>query len=200
MTLLVTAIFAVLCAVVLWVELLLRTAVLYAAVLFAAPVFSGLVDRSLWRHSRRWVSFTVSVVMAKPVVVAILSLAAAGAGDGGPGDGFSSVFVACALLLVAVFAVGLLFRIVPSIGDEIAGAVTARRELRTATPNVPLPGPGNVLRQSVQAHLVRGPRRAAVGAGAGGAVLAAGVAAHRAASAPVRAAAAGASAAVKGVG
>ena len=60
-------------------------------------------------------------------------------------------------MLVAIFCVGLLFRIVPNVGDEIAGAVTARRELKAGTPNSPLPSAGNVVRQSIQTHLVPRP-------------------------------------------
>ena len=194
-TVLIASLVTILCAVVLWVELLLRTAIIYVATLFAAPTFSGLVDRSLWRHSRRWVFFVVSVIFAKPVVVAVLGLAAAGAGWGGSADGFSSVFVAVALMIVSIFCVGLLFRLIPNAGDEIAGALTARREMRANTPNSPLPGPGAVLRQGVQSHLVRGMSGAGarsagasgVGVGAAAAgpavgVVAAGAAAHRATS------------------
>lgn len=190
-TLLIAALFTILCAVVLWVELLLRSAIVYVAVLFAAPTFSGLVDRSLWKHARRWVFFTVSVVFAKPVVVAVLGLAAAGAADGGSQDGFSSVFVALALMLVAIFCVGLLFRIVPNVGDELAGALTARRELKAGTPNSPLPSAGSVVRQSIQTHLVPRPGSRpsmAMASGGAGAVAPVGVAlaAHRTAGAVVR--------------
>ena len=189
-TVLIASLVTIVCAVVLWVELLLRTAIIYVATLFAAPTFSGLVDRSLWRHSRRWVFFVVSVVFAKPVVVAVLGLAAAGAGAGGSADGFSSVFVALALMIVAIFCVGLLFRIIPNAGDEIAGALTARREIRAGTPNSPLPGPGVVLRQGVQSHLVRGVSGArTAGAAAArpvGGAVAAGAVAHRAATGVTR--------------
>lgn len=187
-TLLIASVFTIMCAVVLWVELLLRSAIVYVAVLFAAPTFSGLVDRGLWKHAKRWVYFTVSVVFAKPVVIAVLGLAAAGAAGGGRDDDFSSVFIALALMLVAIFCVGLLFRIVPNVGDQIAGAVTARRELKSGTPNSPLPSVGNVVRQGIQTHLV--PRPAARTAAAGGAGLAAPVGAalvaHRATSSVVR--------------
>lgn len=187
---LLAALMTVFCAGILWVELLLRTAIIYVSLLFAAPTFSGLVDRSMWRHSRRWVGFTVSVVFAKPVVVAVLSLAAAGAESGGSGDAFTSVFVSLALLIVAIFCVGLLFRVVPSVGDEIAGAVSARREINSATPHSPVPGPIPVMRQSLQSHMVRAAmtRKAAVAGAAGPAAPAAvaAVAAHRAATAAGR--------------
>lgn len=178
-TVLITAVVAIFCAVILWVELLLRTAIIYVSLLFAAPTFSGLVDRGLWKHARRWVYFTVSVIFAKPVVAAVLSLAAAGAAGGSGADGFTSVFVALALLMVSIFCVGLLFRLVPNAGDEMAGALHARRELKAGTPNSPVPGPSSVLRQSVQTHLVRGGSRAgaaravpaAAGAAAGPAIV-----------------------------
>lgn len=192
-TVLITAVVTIFCSVILWLELLLRTAIIYVATLFAAPTFAGLVDRALWKHARRWIYFTISVIFAKPVVVAVLGLAAAGAGDAGTSDGFSSVFVALALMIVSIFCVGLLFRVIPNAGDEIAGALAARREINSSTPHSPLPGPGVVVRQSVQSHLVRGAARAGasrgafVGAGAVAAPLAAatvaGASAHRAATA-----------------
>jgi hypothetical protein len=180
---LLAALATVFCAGILWVELLLRTAVIYVSLLFAAPTFSGLVDRSLWRHSRRWVGFTVSVIFAKPVVVAVLSLAAAGAEGGGTADAFTSVFVSLALLIVAIFCVGLLFRVVPSVGDEIAGAISARREINSSTPHSPVPGPIPVMRQGLQSHMVRtvATRKAAVAGAAAAPAAGAAVAAHRAA-------------------
>lgn len=179
---LIAAVAAVFCAGILWVELLLRTAIIYVSLLFAAPTFSGLVDRSLWKHARRWISFTISVIFAKPIVVAVLSLAAAGAQGGSTSDAYSSVFVSLTLLVVAIFAVGLLFRFVPNAGDEIAGALTARRELNASTPHSPLPGPGVVVRQSVQSHLVKAASVRRVATAPVVPVAAAGLAAHRLAS------------------
>lgn len=201
---LVAAIFTILCAGILWLELLLRTATVYVSLLFAAPTFSGLVDRSLWKHARRWVTFTVSVIFAKPVVVAVLSLAAAG-GSAGTEDGFTSVFVGLALLVVAIFCVGLLFRLVPNAADEMAGVLSARREINAATPHSPLPGPSAVVRQSVQSHVVRGAsaRGASVGAAAAGPVGAAvlvGAAAHRVVQQPVHVAARSAASAGQAAG
>jgi hypothetical protein len=204
--LLVAALATVFCAGVLWVELLLRTAIIYVSLLFAAPTFSGLVDRGLWKHARRWVYFTVSVIFAKPVVVAVLALAASGASAGGPEDAFTSIFVSLALLIVAIFCVGLLFKLVPNAGDEIAGALSARRELTSATPNSPVPGPGIVVRQSVQSHLVRSATRATTGVTAGAAtapvaaVSGAGIAAHRTVGAAARAATSSAGAAASSGG
>jgi hypothetical protein len=190
---LIAGVFTILCAGILWLELLLRTAVVYVSLLFAAPTFSGLVDRSLWRHSRRWLTFTVSVIFAKPVVVAVLSLAAAGTSSGTQ-DGFTSVFVGLALLVIAIFCVGLLFRLVPNAADEMVGVLNARREVNAATPHSPLPAPSTVVKQSVQSHLVRSAttRAAAV---SGGAAVAAPIAAsavaggvHRVVQQPVKAA------------
>lgn len=160
-TLMVASLLTIGCALVLWVELLLRSAIVYVALLFAAPTFSGLVDRSLWRHCRTWLYFMISVVFAKPVVVAVLLLAAGATGDASTQDSFSSVFVGIALLLVAIFCVGLLFRLVPNAGDQMAGVLNARREMRAGTPNLPLPSPGAMVKQSLQTHIVQGVRRVA---------------------------------------
>lgn len=172
-TLIVTCLVVIGCVVVLWVELVLRAAIIYVALLFAAPTFSGLVDRSLWRHSRKWLYFTVSIIFAKPLVVAVILLASGAIGGASTRDHLSSVFAGVALLLVAIFCVGLLFRLVPNAGDQIAGALSARREIRAGTPNLPIPSPAVMVRQSLQTHLLQAVRKSATGpvatAAAGGA-------------------------------
>jgi hypothetical protein len=110
-------------AVLVWLELLLRSAAVYVAVL-AWPAISH------W--SRRLADTLAALVLSKLVIVAVLSLAvgalAGGTGStpsgaSGAGGGFASVLGGAALLLLAGLAPWSLFRLLPFLE---AGAVGHR--------------------------------------------------------------------------
>jgi len=82
---------------VLWVELLIRSAMLYVGAVLAAPIYSGLVDRELWGHVRRWAGLMIAVDMVKPVIVIVLSLSTA-ISSTGPQDAFGSVLSGLAII------------------------------------------------------------------------------------------------------
>lgn len=52
--LIVVSLVTVLAAGVLYLELFIRAALLYVGALLGVVVYSGLVDRNLWGHVRRW--------------------------------------------------------------------------------------------------------------------------------------------------
>ncbi len=106
-------------AFVLWLELLVRAAAVYVAVLFLPLALASLVWPAISHWCRRLVDTLVALVLAKFVIVAILSLAA-GALASGTGTGFASVLGGAALLLLAAFAPFTLLRLVPMVE---AGAV-----------------------------------------------------------------------------
>jgi hypothetical protein len=175
-TLLLVAVLAMIGAAVIWLELLVRTAALYVVILFAAPVASGLINRSTWPSVRRWVYFTVAIIMSKPAVGAVLALATTMLAHGSSKDAFSSVLTGIALMFMAIFATGLLFKFIPHVGDEIAHVTSARRELSSSGPAAAVPGPANIAQTSIQTHAasmtsrVGRPATATAGA-AGGAAL-----------------------------
>lgn len=110
---------------VLWVELVIRAALLYAGALLGLIVYSGLVDRELWTRVRRWVGMMVAIILIKPIIVIVLSLAnALTSGDGADTD-ISAIMSGLSIILLAIFASALLFRMIPGMGDEI---VAARRD------------------------------------------------------------------------
>lgn len=160
-TVLLVALLMVVCALVLWLELLLRAAAIYAVTLFAAPVASGLVNRNTWGSVRRWVHFLIALILAKPAVAAVLALAATLAAHGGTADNFSSVLVAVALLMMAIFATALLFKFIPHVGDELAHVASARRELANSGPAAAFPGPASIANRSINVHASNGTRKSA---------------------------------------
>jgi hypothetical protein len=107
-------------AMLLWLELVVRTAAIYVAVLFLPLAMATLVWPAVSHWCRRLAETLAALVLSKLVVVAILSLAAGAlAGNGGTAD-LSGVISGAALLLLAAFSPFTLLRLVPAVE---AGAV-----------------------------------------------------------------------------
>src|SRR6185437_9701165 len=83
-------------ALVLWFELLARTAAVYVAVLFLPLGLASLVWPAISHWARRLAETLTALVLSKFVIVVVLSLAVSALGSGGQ-DGLSSVFAGAAL-------------------------------------------------------------------------------------------------------
>ncbi|MET7981665.1 hypothetical protein [Streptomyces sp. NPDC005281] len=119
--LIVVSMVSILAAGILWLELVIRAALLYVGALLGTVVYAGLVDKNLWGHVRRWAGIMIAVILVKPVIVIVLGLAGALSSDSGP-DSFSAVVSGLAIILLAIFASAMIYRFVPGFGDEIAGS------------------------------------------------------------------------------
>ncbi|MFE4701309.1 hypothetical protein ACFRIC_30040 [Streptomyces sp. NPDC056738] len=119
--LIVVSMVSILAAGILWLELVIRAALLYVGALLGTVVYAGLVDKNLWGHVRRWAGIMIAVILVKPVIVIVLGLAGALSSDNGP-DAFSAVVSGLAIILLAIFASAMIYRFVPGFGDEIAGS------------------------------------------------------------------------------
>ena len=75
--LIVVSLVSILAAGVLWLELVIRAALLYVGALLGTVVYAGLVDKNLWGHVRRWAGIMIAVILVKPVIVIVLGLAGA---------------------------------------------------------------------------------------------------------------------------
>ncbi|MGW1882096.1 hypothetical protein [Streptomyces sp. NPDC001970] len=117
--LIIVSLVTVLAAGVLYLELFIRAVLLYVGALLGVVVYAGLVDKNLWGHVRRWAGIMIAVILVKPVIVIVLGLAGALSGDDGP-DSLSAVVTGLAIILLAIFASGMIYRFVPGFGDEIA--------------------------------------------------------------------------------
>ncbi|WP_439676108.1 hypothetical protein [Embleya sp. MST-111070] len=165
-------------AAVLWVELLVRAAMLYVGAILGTAVYSGLVDKAMWHHVRRWAGIMIAVLLAKPVIVIVLGLATA-VSTGGKDDAFSAVLSGLAILFLSIFASVLIYRFVPSIGDDMAALHSSRKAMQSSGPASAVNGPATYVKQGIQAHASRG----STGSGAGSAPVTAnavssGIAAH----------------------
>ncbi|MFG2621770.1 hypothetical protein ACGFXC_29545 [Streptomyces sp. NPDC048507] len=181
--LIVVALVTVLAAGVLWLELVIRAALLYVGALLGTVVYSGLVDRNMWGHVRRWAGIMIAVILVKPVIVIVLGLAGALAGEKGP-NAFSAVVSGLAIILLAIFASAMIYRFVPGFGDEIASARSNRSKATDgAQAAAVISSPASLVSQGIKTHSSRGggggAHRADGGStGGGGNQLSGGMAAH----------------------
>ncbi|MEV6212285.1 hypothetical protein [Kitasatospora sp. NPDC051914] len=176
--LIIVSLVAVLAAAVLWIELLIRAAMLYVGALLGTAVYAGLVDKQLWKHVRRWAGLMLAVDLAKPIIVIILGLAGAVATGAGANDDFARVLSGLAILFLSIFASAAVYRFVPGFGDELQQMRRARASAVSAG-SAMINGPANLVKQGISAHGSRGgPQTANASSGSGGGSVAPGIAAH----------------------
>ncbi|MFC8230949.1 hypothetical protein [Streptomyces sp. NPDC057287] len=178
--LIVVSLVSILAAGILWLELVIRAALLYVGALLGVVVYSGLVDKNMWGHVRRWAGIMIAVIMVKPVIVIVLGLAGALSADDGP-NAFSAVVSGLAIILLAIFASAMIYRFVPGFGDEIQGARTNRKQATDGSQAAAMiSSPAALVSQGIKTHSGRGGGEG--GGGGGGArpsnPASGGVAAH----------------------
>ncbi|MFI7383586.1 hypothetical protein [Streptomyces sp. NPDC049813] len=164
--LIVVSLVSILAAGVLYLELYLRAVLLYVGALLGVVVYAGLVDKNLWGHVRRWVGIMVAIILVKPVIVIVLGLAGALSGsDDGP-DSLAAVVSGLAIVLLAIFASGMIYRFVPGFGDEMAN-VRKNRIMQGAEGKAAaaFTSPAALVSQGIKTHSAR----ADSGGGGGGA-------------------------------
>ncbi|MFF9172047.1 MULTISPECIES: hypothetical protein [unclassified Streptomyces] len=153
--LIVVSLVSILAAGVLWLELVIRAALLYVGALLGTVVYSGLVDKNLWGHVRRWAGIMIAVILVKPVIVIVLGLAGALSSGNGP-DAFSAVVSGLAIILLAIFASAMIYRFVPGFGDEIVNSRNNRimqgAENKAAAV---ISSPASLVAQGIKTHSTR---------------------------------------------
>ncbi|MBA2947339.1 hypothetical protein [Streptomyces himalayensis] len=154
--LIVVSLVSILAAGVLWLELVLRAALLYVGALLGTVVYAGLVDKNLWGHVRRWAGIMIAVILVKPVIVIVLGLAGALSAEDGP-NAFSAVVSGLAIILLAIFASAMIYRFVPGFGDEIANSRN-NRIMRGAENKAAavISSPAALVSQGIKTHSARG--------------------------------------------
>jgi hypothetical protein len=102
----------VLGGIMLWLELILRSAAIYLAVFFLPLALAGLVWPATSHWAKRMVETLVAVILSKFVVVVALSLAVRAVANGATAD---NVLAGGAMFLLAAFAPFTLLRFAPII-------------------------------------------------------------------------------------
>jgi hypothetical protein len=180
------SIIAICAAAVVWLEMWIRTAMLYIGALLGTVVYAGLVDKQLWKHVRRWAGLMIAVILIKPVIVIVLGLAGAIASSAGANDAFSTVTSGVAILALSIFASSVIYRFVPGFGDDMVAMRQTRAQAVSAGRAV-VNGPANFMKQGINTHAGRDGEGG--GGGGGGsrgdsAGVSPGIAAHAARTAP----------------
>ncbi|MFI6944190.1 hypothetical protein ACIBI4_33465 [Streptomyces sp. NPDC050418] len=154
--LIVVSLVSILAAGVLWLELVIRAALLYVGALLGTVVYAGLVDKNLWSHVRRWAGIMIAVILVKPVIVIVLGLAGALSDEDGP-NAFSAVVSGLSIILLAIFASAMIYRFVPGFGDEIAAGrnnrIMSGAESKAAAV---ISSPAALVSQGIKTHSTRG--------------------------------------------
>ncbi|WP_128381714.1 hypothetical protein [Streptomyces cavernae] len=153
--LILVSLISILAAGILYLELYLRAVLLYVGALLGVVVYSGLVDKNLWGHVRRWAGVMIAVILVKPVIVIVLGLAGALSSDGGP-DSLAAVVSGLAIILLAIFASAMIYRFVPGFGDEIANSRN-NRIMRGAEGKAAavISSPATLVAQGIRTHSAR---------------------------------------------
>ncbi|MFJ8078973.1 hypothetical protein ACIQ7Q_34840 [Streptomyces sp. NPDC096176] len=149
----ILSIVSILAAGVVWLELVVRTALLYVGAALGTVVYAGLVDRDLWGRVRRWVGIMVAVILVKPIIVIVLLLASALAG-GEPNTDPTSAIVSGLAIIIAVFA-SALFKMIPGMGDDIIAARRESYDPASKQAVVLVTKPVSTMRQGISTHADR---------------------------------------------
>lgn len=153
--LIIVSLVTVLAAGVLYLELFLRAVMLYVGALLGVVVYSGLVDKNMWGHVRRWAGIMIAVILVKPVIVIVLGLAGALSSSTGP-DSFSAVVSGLAIILLAIFASAMIYRFVPGFGDEIVASRNNRLHRGGEnTAAAVISSPASLVSQGIKTHSTR---------------------------------------------
>ncbi|MEU7230078.1 hypothetical protein [Streptomyces chrestomyceticus] len=163
-------------ALLMWVELLIRSAAIYVGVALGPVVNAGLVDRDLWGKSKKWVGALFALGISKPVLFALLGLGGAILSDasGGMSDAVSKILVGALILLLAVFASATIYKWVPAFGDEMAQIHHDRKAATSAGPASAVDGPAQHANRAMSMHVQDSLVGGGKSSGGGGAARAAG--------------------------
>jgi len=133
---------AIVGAMVVWISLLIRKALLLIAIVFAPIALAG----SSWDHTRSWVSrwatFVIAMILSKVVLVVIFLLATAQVSAPIDADleSVSQPMAGVVLMLMAGFAPYLTYKAIAFMGFDMYHAMSAEQEAKGAL-NRPMPIP-----------------------------------------------------------
>jgi len=135
-----SALVAVVVAVILWLELLIRQAAIDMCVLFLPLVLAAFVWPATAKWLRRLINTLSAIVLSKFVIVAVLALSASALADNVNDGGIKAILVGVVLLVLAAACPYMVFRLLPGVEAAIGGH-WLRGGMRVAH-RTPTPGGG----------------------------------------------------------
>ncbi|WP_246000330.1 type IV secretion system protein [Nocardioides pocheonensis] len=129
-------------AVIVWISLLVRKALLLIAIVFAPIALAG----SSWDHTRAWVSkwatFVIAMIVSKVVLVVIFLLATTQVSAPIDADlqSVSQPIAGVVLMLIAGFAPYMTYKAISFMGFDMYHAMSAEQEAKSSL-NRPMPIP-----------------------------------------------------------
>jgi hypothetical protein len=143
-------------AFVLWLELIIRDAAIYVCVFFLPLTFVAMIWPATSRWARRLVELLVAIVLAKFVIVSILSLASAALTNTnvvqGDGNTFERMIAGSALLVLAAWSPFALLRVIPMMEAAAATVLSQRASISGATGATGIQTPAAYMRQAMDRH------------------------------------------------
>lgn len=143
-------------AFVLWLELVIRDAAIYVCVFFLPLTFVAMIWPATSRWARRLVELLIAIVLAKFVIVSILSLASAALTNTslvqGDGNTFEHMIAGAALLILAAWSPFALLRLIPMMEVAASTVVSQRASISHATTAAGIQTPAAYMRQAMDRH------------------------------------------------
>jgi hypothetical protein len=123
----IAALFLIIGAFFVWLELLVRSAAVTVSVFFLPLIFTGAVwPNAGSRMARRLIETLFALIVSKFVIVGVISLATAVMADPG-GGGFGTVMGAVALMAMAAFAPFAILKLIPVVESSAANHMEGLR-------------------------------------------------------------------------
>jgi hypothetical protein len=144
-------------AFVLWLEMVIRDAAIYIALFFLPLTFVAMIWPTTSRWARRLVELLVAVILAKFVIVSIISLASAAITNttlvqGGGGNEFERMIAGAALLVLAAWSPFALLRLIPMMEVAASSVASQRSTISNAAGSAGVQTPAAYMRQAMDRH------------------------------------------------
>jgi hypothetical protein len=143
-------------AFVLWLEMIIRDAAIYICVFFLPLTFVAMVWPATGRWARRLVELLIAIILAKFVIVSILTLATAAIANTGVAEGegntFEQMLAGSALLVLAAWSPFALLRMIPAMEVAAANVASQRSTMSAAAGSAGIHSPSGYMRQAMNRH------------------------------------------------
>ncbi len=140
-------------AFVLWLEMIIRDAAIYICVFFLPLTFVAMIWPATGRWARRLVELLIAIILAKFVIVSILTLATAAIANTdiatGDGNTFERMIAGAALLVLAAWSPFALLRLIPMMEVAAASVGSQRSSMTAAAGSAGIQSPAAYMRQAM---------------------------------------------------